>query len=212
MVGVGDMSGDVFGNGMLREKTTKLVAAFDHRDIFIDPDPDPERSFAERAAPVRSAALELAGLRQGADLARAAASIRAAPRKSGSSPQAQKLFGVGEKLTPPELMRAILKAQVDLLFFGGIGTYVRAADETDEAVGDRANDAIRVTGDGSALQGDRRRRQSRHDPARPHRGGVARRAAQYRRHRQFGRRQHLRHGGQYQDRADAFRCATAASP
>ena len=77
VVGVGDMSGDVFGNGMLRENTIKLVAAFDHRDIFIDPDPDPAKSFAERAAAVRAAALELAGLRQGADLARAAASSRA---------------------------------------------------------------------------------------------------------------------------------------
>ena len=67
-VGVGDMSGDVFGNGMLREKTMKLLAAFDHRDIFIDPDPDPEKSFAERKRHVRAAALELAGLRQDADL------------------------------------------------------------------------------------------------------------------------------------------------
>ncbi len=68
-VGVGDMSGDVFGNGMLRERTTKLVAAFDHRDIFIDPDPDPERTFAERQAAVRSAAFELAGFRQVAAIA-----------------------------------------------------------------------------------------------------------------------------------------------
>ena len=68
VVGVGDMSGDVFGNGMLRAPTIKLVAAFDHRDIFIDPNPDPAKSFAERAAPVRAAALELAGLRQDADL------------------------------------------------------------------------------------------------------------------------------------------------
>ena len=67
-VGVGDMSGDVFGNGMLRESTTKLVAAFDHRDIFIDPDPDPETELRRAQAAVRSAALELAGLRQGADL------------------------------------------------------------------------------------------------------------------------------------------------
>ncbi len=66
MVGVGDMSGDVFGNGMLREKTIKLVAAFDHRDIFIDPDPDPERTFARTGAPVRSAAFELAGFQQDA--------------------------------------------------------------------------------------------------------------------------------------------------
>ena len=69
-VGVGDMSGDVFGNGMLREETTKLIAAFDHRDIFIDPEPDPEAHFRRAEAPVRSAALELAGFRQSADFRR----------------------------------------------------------------------------------------------------------------------------------------------
>ncbi len=145
VVGVGDMSGDVFGNGMLREKTTKLVAAFDHRDIFIDPDPDPERTFGERTrlfALPRSSwqDFDKSLISEGGDIySRGAKEIRL-------SPQAQKLFGVGESLTPAELIRAILKAQVDLLFFGGIGTYVRAADETDELVGDRANDAIRVTG------------------------------------------------------------------
>ena len=82
VAGVGDMSGDVFGNGMLREQTIKLVAAFDHRDIFIDPNPDPERSFSERAAAVRSLALELAGLQQGLSSRPAAASIRARRRRS----------------------------------------------------------------------------------------------------------------------------------
>ena len=144
-VGVGDMSGDVFGNGMLREKTIKLVAAFDHRDIFIDPDPDPERSFAERRRLFdlpRSSwqdfnkALISAG---GGVFSRTHKEIRL-------SPQAQKLLGVGESLTPQELIGAILKAPVDLLFFGGIGTYVRAADETDDSVGDRANDPVRVAG------------------------------------------------------------------
>jgi glutamate dehydrogenase len=145
VVGVGDMSGDVFGNGLLREKTTKLVAAFDHRDIFIDPDPDPERTFAERRRLFdlpRSSwqdfdkTLLSAG---GGVFSRAAKEIRL-------SAEAQKLLGVGEKLTPQELIRAILKAEVDLLFFGGIGTYVRAADEGEEAAGDRANDAVRVCG------------------------------------------------------------------
>ena len=171
VVGVGDMSGDVFGNGMLREKTTKLVAAFDHRDIFIDPDPDAERTFAERQRLFdlpRSSWQDFDKTlisKGGGVFPRSAKEIRL-------SREAQKLFGVGERLTPQELIRAILKAQVDLLFFGGIGTYVRAADESDEAVGDRANDAVRIAGQGSALQGDRRGRQSRHDPARPHRGGV----------------------------------------
>ena len=144
-VGVGDMSGDVFGNGMLREKTTRLVAAFDHRDIFIDPDPEPERTFAERArlfALPRSSWQDFnkALISEGGGVySRSAKEIRL-------SPQAQKLFGVGESLTPAQLIRAILKAEVDLLFFGGIGTYVRAADETDESVGDRANDAVRIAG------------------------------------------------------------------
>jgi glutamate dehydrogenase len=144
-VGVGDMSGDVFGNGMLREKTIKLVAAFDHRDIFIDPDPDPERSFAERKRlfelPRSSWQDYDKSLlsRGGGIYPRSAKEIRL-------SPEAQSRLGVGEKLTPPELIRAILKAEVDLLFFGGIGTYVRALDEGDDAAGDRANDAVRVCG------------------------------------------------------------------
>jgi glutamate dehydrogenase len=145
VVGVGDMSGDVFGNGLLREKTTKLVAAFDHRDIFIDPEPDPERSFAERQRLFdlpRSSWQDFDKTlisKGGGVFPRAAKEIRV-------SREVQKLFGVGEKLTPQELIRAILKAEVDLLFFGGIGTYVRAADEGDDAAGDRANDAIRVCG------------------------------------------------------------------
>ena len=146
VVGVGDMSGDVFGNGMLREKTTKLVAAFDHRDIFIDPDPDPERTFAERQrlfALPRSSWQDfdkaLISRRRRRLFARRQGNPAVAARRKSCSASAN-------DLTPPELIRAILKAQVDLLFFGGIGTYVRAADETDEAVGDRANDAIRVAG------------------------------------------------------------------
>ncbi len=144
-VGVGDMSGDVFGNGMLRETTTKLVAAFDHRDIFIDPEPDPAASFAERKRLFelprsswqdydRSLLSEGGGV-----YSRASKEIR-------PSLEAQRLLGVGPGVTPNELIRAILRAPVDLLFFGGIGTYVRGSDETDELVGDRANDPIRITG------------------------------------------------------------------
>jgi len=144
-VGVGDMSGDVFGNGMLRETTTKLVAAFDHRDIFIDPEPDAERTFAERKRLFdlpRSSwqDFDKALISKGGGIySRSTKEIRL-------SEEAQKLFGVGDKLAPQELIRAILKAQVDLLFFGGIGTYVRASDESDEAAGDRANDPIRIAG------------------------------------------------------------------
>jgi glutamate dehydrogenase len=144
-VGVGDMSGDVFGNGMLRETTIRLLAAFDHRDIFIDPDPDPTAAFAERkrlfALPRSSwqdydKALISKG---GGVFPRAAKVIRL-------SPEAKALFGLAEAVTPQDLMKAILKAKVDLLFFGGIGTYVRLSNETDEMAGDRANDAIRVSG------------------------------------------------------------------
>jgi len=145
VVGVGDMSGDVFGNGLLREKTTKLLAAFDHRDIFIDPDPDPERSFAERRRLFdlpRSSWQDYGK----ALLSKGGGVYSRAVKEIRLSPQAQKLFGVAERLTPQELIRAVLRTPVDLIFFGGIGTYIRAADETEEAVGDRANDAIRVTG------------------------------------------------------------------
>jgi glutamate dehydrogenase len=145
VVGVGDMSGDVFGNGMLREDTIKLLAAFDHRDIFIDPEPDPRTSFAERK--------RLFGLPRSSwqdyDKGLISKGGGVYPRTSKQirlSEEARRLFGVAESITPQELMKAILKAPVDLLFFGGIGTYVRASNESDDAAGDRANDAIRVTG------------------------------------------------------------------
>ena len=145
-VGVGDMSGDVFGNGMLRERTTKLVAAFDHRDIFIDPSPDPEKSFAERK---RMFDLPRSSW-QDYDKSLISAGGGVFPRAAKEidlSPQAQAVLGFARaKATPQEIMRAILRAPVDLLFFGGIGTYVRATPEGDEAAGDRANDAIRITG------------------------------------------------------------------
>jgi glutamate dehydrogenase len=146
-VGVGDMSGDVFGNGMLREKTTRLLAAFDHRDIFIDPDPDAERSFAERArlfALPRSSwqDYDKALISQGGGV------FPRAAKEITLSAEAQAAIGLAApQATPQEIMTAILKAPVDLLFFGGIGTYVRATSETDDAAGDRANDAIRITGD-----------------------------------------------------------------
>jgi glutamate dehydrogenase len=146
VTGVGDMSGDVFGNGMLRERTIKLIAAFDHRDIFIDPDPDPERSFAER---LRLFELPRSSW-QDYDRALISKGGGVFPRtlkEIAVTPEARAALAItAEKLTPHELMNAILKAPVDLLFFGGIGTFVRAASETNESVGDRGNDAIRVTG------------------------------------------------------------------
>ena len=144
VVGVGDMSGDVFGNGMLREKTIKLIAAFDHRDIFIDPDPDPVRTFAERKRLFdlpRSSWQDFDKTvvsKGGGVFSRAAKDIKL-------SAQVQALLGIPEHVTPNDLIRAVLKARADLIFFGGIGNYVRASDESDEAAGDRSNDGVRVT-------------------------------------------------------------------
>ena len=140
------MSGDVFGNGMLRERTIRLIAAFDHRDIFIDPNPDPERSFDERR--------RLFDLPRSSwqDFDRSVISpgggvFSRAAKEIDLSPQARAALGLAAaKATPQEVMNAILKAPVDLLWFGGIGTYVRASSESDEAAGDRANDAIRAAG------------------------------------------------------------------
>src|SRR5262249_7664989 len=145
VVGVGDMSGDVFGNGMLREDTIRLLAAFDHRDIFIDPNPDPKASFAERK---RLFALPRSSWQDydKALISRGGAVYSRSSKEIRLSAEARNLFGVGESVTPQELMKTILKARVDLLFFGGIGTYVRASSESDDAAGDRTNDAIRVTG------------------------------------------------------------------
>jgi glutamate dehydrogenase len=144
-VGVGDMSGDVFGNGMLRENTTKLLAAFDHRDIFIDPDPDPVAAFAERERLFKLPRSSWQDYDKGL-ISKGGGVYPRASKSIALSPEVQALFGLGPSVTPQELMKAVLKAPVDLLFFGGIGTYVRSSHETDADAGDRANDAIRVTG------------------------------------------------------------------
>jgi glutamate dehydrogenase len=145
-VGVGDMSGDVFGNGLLRSPHTLLVGAFDHRHIFVDPAPDAARAFAERERlfklPRSSWADYDAKLisEGGGVFDRKAKSIKL-------SPQVKALFGIAaDSVTPFELMKAMLKAEVDLLWFGGIGNYVKATAETNADAGDRANDSIRVNG------------------------------------------------------------------
>lgn len=145
VAGVGDMSGDVFGNGMLLSPFIRLQAAFDHRDIFLDPDPDPARSFAERermfALPRSSWADYNREL-----ISRGGGIFSRSLKKIPLSEPVQTLLGLAkEEATPAEVMTAILTMPVDLLWFGGIGTYVRAMDETDAEVGDRANDAHRVT-------------------------------------------------------------------
>ncbi len=144
--GIGDMSGDVFGNGMLLSKHVRLLAAFDHRHIFLDPNPEPGAGFRERE--------RLAKLPRSSwdDYARKAISRGGGvwPRTSKSIPlsaEARKLLGLDADAAPPvEIMRAILRMPVDLLWNGGIGTYVKAHDESHAEARDRANDAIRADG------------------------------------------------------------------
>ena len=144
VAGCGDMSGDVFGNGMLLSKSLKVVAAFDHRHIFIDPSPDAAKSWEERnrlfALPRSSwADYDPSLISQGGGVW---------PRTEKNitlSPQAQAALGIdAAQLDPGQLISAILKAPVDLFWFGGIGTYVKAAAEANSEVGDPANDRIRV--------------------------------------------------------------------
>ena len=143
-VGIGDMSGDVFGNGMLLSRHTRLIGAFNHLHVFLDPDPDPETSYGERA---RLFELERSSWSDydeslisegGGVYSRQAKSIKL-------SPQVQEALAIeADKLAPNELIQAILKAPVDLLFNGGIGTYVKASTESQGDVGDKANDPLRV--------------------------------------------------------------------
>jgi glutamate dehydrogenase len=144
VAGVGDMSGDVFGNGMLLSPAIRLVAAFDHRDIFLDPDPDAARGLAERA---RLFALPRSSW-QDYDRSLISAGGGVFSRQAKSiplSPEVRRALGIETaQAAPADVISAILKAPVDLLWFGGIGTYVRARGESDADVGDRANDAVRV--------------------------------------------------------------------
>ena len=145
-VGIGDMSGDVFGNGMLLSRQIRLVAAFDHRHVFIDPDPDPAATFAERERLFKLPRSSWGDY--DAKLISAGGGVWPRTEKSVPvSPQARAVLGIAaERLTPAELISAILKAPVDLLYNGGIGTYVKASTETHSQVGDRANDVLRVDG------------------------------------------------------------------
>jgi glutamate dehydrogenase len=146
VAGIGDMSGDVFGNGMLLSRHIKLVAAFDHRHLFLDPDPDPAASFAERQ---RLFALERSSWAD-YDPALISAGGGVWPRTAKSvpvPPQARAVLGLGEGVTalpPDQLISAVLRAPVDLLWNGGIGTYVKATTQVQADAGDRSNDAVRV--------------------------------------------------------------------
>ena len=146
VVGVGDMSGDVFGNGMLLSRHLRIVAAFDHRHVFLDPDPDPAASVAERE--------RLFGLPRSSwadyDTSLISAGGGVYPRTLKRIPVSEQVAAVlgttAGELDPAELMRAILQAPADLLWNGGIGTYVKASDESQADAGDKSNDPVRVDG------------------------------------------------------------------
>ncbi|MFJ6730232.1 NAD-glutamate dehydrogenase [Streptomyces sp. NPDC091281] len=148
VVGIGDMSGDVFGNGMLLSEHIRLVAAFDHRHIFIDPNPDAATSYAERRRLFELPRSSWADY----DESLISAGGGVFPRSAKAIPvnaHIREALGIEAgvaKTTPADLMRAILAAPVDLLWNGGIGTYVKASTESHADVGDKANDAIRVDG------------------------------------------------------------------
>jgi glutamate dehydrogenase len=152
VVGCGDMSGDVFGNGMLLSKQIRLLAAFDHRDIFLDPDPDPAKTWVERK---RMFDLPRSSWQDynkkliskgGGVFSRSAKSIPV-------SAQVKAMLGItADSLAPADLINAILKAPAELLYLGGIGTYVKARHESNADVGDKANDAVRINGDELRVQ------------------------------------------------------------
>ena len=145
-VGIGDMSGDVFGNGMLLAPQLRLVAAFDHRHIFLDPHPDPTRGYAERRRLFATPGSSWDDYDRSAISTGGGVYPRSA-KKVELSPEAAAALGAEPgPLTPSELIRTILTAPVDLLWNGGIGTYVKAADESHAEVGDRSNDAVRIDG------------------------------------------------------------------
>ncbi len=147
-VGIGDMSGDVFGNGMLCSEHIRLVAAFDHRDIFLDPDPDPAVSYAERKRLFELPRSSWQDYDHG-KLSEGGGIYPRSLKKIALNDAVRRSLGIDpsvESMTPAELMRAILLAPVDLLWNGGIGTYVKSSEETNADVGDKANDAIRVDG------------------------------------------------------------------
>lgn len=146
VVGIGDMSGDVFGNGVLLSRHLKLVAAFNHQHIFIDPSPDPEASYQER--------LRLFNLPRSSwsdydaqIISKGGGVFRRSAKSISLTPEMKSLLNVSkDAMVPNELIRAILIAPVDMLWNGGIGTYVKSSKESDDNVGDRANDAVRVNG------------------------------------------------------------------
>ncbi len=145
-VGIGDLAGDVFGNGMLLSKHIKLVAAFNHMHIFFDPNPDAAKSFEERVRMFNLPRSSWMDYNQ-ALISKGGGIFERSAKSIKISPEVKAVLDISEdELEPNELIKAILKAPVDLLWNGGIGTYVKAADETNQDVGDRANDNLRING------------------------------------------------------------------
>ena len=144
VIGVGDMSGDVFGNGMLLSRKIKMIAAFDHRDIFIDPTPDPERSWIERKRMFDLPRSSWADYDKGL-ISKGGGIFSRSEKSIPMSPEMRAMTGLQkEAVTPSELMQALLLAPCELLWFGGIGTFIKAASESNSDVGDKTNDAHRV--------------------------------------------------------------------
>jgi len=146
VVGIGDMSGDVFGNGMLRSNKAKLIAAFDHRHIFIDPNPDPAKSFDERRRLFNLENSSWADYNPGL-ISKGGGVFSRTDKTITLSPEIKQTFGIAENtkvLTPNELISILLKENVDLLWFGGVGTFIKASHESHGDVHDHHNDAIRV--------------------------------------------------------------------
>ena len=146
VIGIGDMSGDVFGNGMLRSPHIRLLAAFNHQHVFLDPDPDPATSYAERRRLFELPRSSWADYAQ--DLISAGGGVYQRSAKTiPISAEVTRALGIeAPVLAPGDLISALLRAPVDLLFNGGIGTYVKAGDETNAQAGDKSNDAIRING------------------------------------------------------------------
>jgi glutamate dehydrogenase len=146
VVGVGDMSGDVFGNGMLLSRQTRLLAAFDHRHIFLDPDPDLEASWTERARMFKLPRSSWEDYDKSL-ISKGGGVFPRTLKQIPLSPEVRAMLEIkAETVAPNELLTAILKAKAELLYFGGIGAYVKARGESQADAGDKANDAIRVNG------------------------------------------------------------------